>query len=315
MIDIQKIFDEIVKPDVFKKLKLDNCPVGVYCGNRNNELPSLAFMTQTPPVNIESTQYLQVSQWIEKESVCWSRFDLGLGSARTIFYALCVDLINASIGCSNEEQAMLAVKNRYMVWRKMFRKASVSMTEESYKGLFGELYFLKHYLAKKIGIDSAVKSWSGPDMSAKDYSYDEEWYEIKTISAHSNSVSISSLAQLDSLVPGHLVVIKTEQMSEEYDDGNSSVPQLIFGLLKEIEDEEVKDMFMEKVLLYGFDLEAGERDFHRYRVVNQKFYLVDDRFPRLTEEKVPYEEVEKVSYSLSLAGIQKYLEDTYDFGG
>lgn len=313
MIDVQKIFEGLSGTDGFIKIKIEDSPVGVYCGVRENRLPSLAFMSQHPPLTIESTQYLQVTQWSEKNSVYWSRFDLELGSARTVFYSLCIDLINASVGCVSDEQAMNAIKNKYVIWRKMFRKAKSSMTEESYKGMFGELYFLKHYLWDKIGLCNAIRSWSGPDMMAKDYSYKSDWYEIKTISTNSNSVSISSLTQLEAESQGHLVIVRVEQMSNEYDEGDCSVEKLISDIMRSIDDETIKELFVSKILSYGYDFDGGENLFHRYRVASGKFYLVDNNFPRITTDSVPYEEIVKVTYSLALDGIRKYLEDTDGF--
>lgn len=313
MIDIQKIFEELNRADGFKKIKIEESPVGIYCGVKENGLPSLAFMSQHPPLTIESTQYLQVTQWSENNSVYWSRFDLELGSARTVFYSLCVDLIKASVGCNSDEQAMNAIKNKYMIWRKMFRKAKGSMTEESYKGMFGELYFLKHYLWPKIGLCNAIRSWSGPDMTSKDYSYKDDWYEIKTISTNSNSVSISSLTQLEAVTSGHLVIFRVEQMSAEYDEGDCCVEKIISDIMCNIDDEGVKEFFIGKILAYGYDFDEGENIFHKYRVANGKFYLVDNDFPRITTDSVSYEEVIKVTYSLALDGIQKYVEDIDGF--
>lgn len=313
MIDVQKIFEELNRADGFIKIKIEESPVGIYCGVKENGLPCLAFMSQHPPLTIESTQYLQVTQWSENNSVYWSRFDLGLGNARTVFYSLCIDLIKASVGCNNDEQAMNAIKNKYMIWRKMFRKAKGSMTEESYKGMFGELYFLKHYLWPQIGLSNAIRSWSGPDLTAKDYSYKEDWYEVKTISTNSNSVSISSLIQLESVTSGHLVVVRVEQMSSEYNEGDYCVEKIISDIMRSVDDEEVKDLFINKILSYGYDFDECENTFHRYRVANGKFYLVDNNFPRITTDSVSYKEVIKVTYSLALDGIQKYTEDIDGF--
>lgn len=313
MINVQKIFEELNRADGFIKIKIEESPVGIYCGVKENGLPCLAFMSQHPPLTIESTQYLQVTQWSENNSVYWSRFDLGLGNARTVFYSLCIDLIKASVGCNNDEQAMNAIKNKYMIWRKMFRKAKGSMTEESYKGMFGELYFLKHYLWPQIGLSNAIRSWSGPDLTAKDYSYKEDWYEVKTISTNSNSVSISSLTQLESVTSGHLVVVRVEQMSSEYNEGDYCVEKIISDIMRSVDDEEVKDLFINKILSYGYDFDECENTFHRYRVANGKFYLVDNNFPRITTDSVSYKEVIKVTYSLALDGIQKYTEDIDGF--
>lgn len=65
MIDVQKIFEELNRADGFIKIKIEESPVGIYCGVKENGLPCLAFMSQHPPLTIESTQYLQVTQWSE----------------------------------------------------------------------------------------------------------------------------------------------------------------------------------------------------------------------------------------------------------
>ena len=85
MIDIQKIYDELQQGDSFKRIKQENSPISIYCGLREANMPSIAFLCKTPPILIESTQYLRVSQWEEKDKVYWTSFDLQLANARTIF--------------------------------------------------------------------------------------------------------------------------------------------------------------------------------------------------------------------------------------
>lgn len=162
-------------------------------------------------------------------------------------------------------------------------------------------------------MSNAIRSWSGPDLTAKDYSYKEDWYEVKTISTNSNSVSISSLTQLESVTSGHLVVVRVEQMSSEYNEGDYCVEKIISDIMRSVDDEEVKDLFINKILSYGYDFDECENTFHRYRVANGKFYLVDNNFPRITTDSVSYKEVIKVTYSLALDGIQKYTEDIDGF--
>ena len=120
MIDIQKIFEELNQCDNFKKIKLENSPINVFLGCREKMLPSIAFMSSNPPILIESTQCIKVSQWEEKEKVYWSSFDLQASDARVIFYALCMDLINSTQGEKTDNDALLQVRNRYTIWRKMF---------------------------------------------------------------------------------------------------------------------------------------------------------------------------------------------------
>lgn len=308
MIDIQKIFEELNQVDSFKKIKSKGSPVSIFCGIREANLPSVAFMTQNPPLVIESTQYLKVSQWEEKEEVYWSSFDLQLMNARTIFYALCMDLIKAADGTKNDSEAMIAIKNRYMIWRKMFRKATSPMSLEEYQGLFGELYFLYFRLIKLVGVDNAINSWSGSSRTAKDFSINEDWYEVKTITSSAHEVEISSLTQLESDNVGRLIVVRVEKMSEEYNDSHSTVEELISLILEQTDDEEIKEKFIEKVTLYGYVAEIDTQQFPRFKVNSVYNYRVENDFPKIASKDIPYDEITQITYSISINGINRFLE-------
>lgn len=308
MIDIQKIYDELQQGDSFKRIKQENSPISIYCGLREANMPSIAFLCKTPPILIESTQYLRVSQWEEKDKVYWTSFDLQLANARTIFYSLCLDLINAIDGAKNETEAICAVKSRYMVWRKMFRKATTPMSFEAYQGLYGELYFLYFELTKKYSLEDAIKAWSGANRTAKDFSINEDWFEIKTTTTNATEVKISSLTQLDSDEDGHLVVLRIEKMSEEYNDGHATVNQLMSLILKDILDEGLKDNFLEKVAAYGYVVEDELQQYPTFKLHRVDSYRVNEQFPKITSRDVAFDEITKVTYCISINGIKSFLE-------
>jgi len=82
----------------------------------------------------------------------------------------------------------------------MFKKGGASISAELLKGLFGELYFLHTFFAYKYGRNEAVAGWSGADGTAKDFSIETDWYEVKTVSASAVSVKISSVSQLSPML-------------------------------------------------------------------------------------------------------------------
>lgn len=308
MIDIQKVFEALNQGDSFQKIKDDESPISIFCGLREKNMPSIAFLTQKPPLMIESTQYLHVSQWGEKSNAYWSSFDLQLLNARTIFYSLCLDLISAAEGTDSDDEAMIAIKNRYMVWRKMFRRATNPMSIEEYQGLFGELYFLLYKLEPGLGVENAVKAWSGAGKTSKDFSYDLNWHEIKTVSVNAQEVKISSLTQLEDKNEGHLVVIKVEKMSDEFDNGQATVNQLISHIMRKIVDIQIRDLFMEKVTLYGYSADIDEHNYPKYKVNTVNSYIVKEGFPRITSQNVMFTEIQKVTYTISLNGIKDFQE-------
>lgn len=302
------MFSQIPVGMALAKLKVEDCPIGVYYGRSESGNLRFAFLTENPPIVIESTGSINVAQWEEGTNIYWTCFELLADHAKQVFYVLCKNLVKVAIGCQSEDIAMDAIKNRFITWKKLFKNSSAQMTEELYKGLFGELYFLKNHMIVRHGSAVAVNAWSGPNKTSKDFSVSSDWYEIKTVSTNSETVKISSLTQLDSEDLGHLVLVKTEKMSNEFDNGESSVEQLMTLILNSITDESVKDEFIKKVIQYGYNVNGNHSSFNKYRVLKMSFYSVDNDFPKITADKVPYSEIVRVTYELSISSIEKYLE-------
>lgn len=123
----------------------------------------------------------------------------------------------------------------------MFKKETESnYSHEVLQGLFGELYFIKHYMLDKYDAKTAIQAWSGAEKRSKDFSVNTEWFEIKTIGANENKVEISSLAQLSSENIGHLVIIRVEAMSDEFNNGESCIGDLLKSIMGQINDETVE---------------------------------------------------------------------------
>src|SRR5699024_8133412 len=91
-----------------------------------------------------------------------------------------------------------AIVNRYFQWKKMFVSSKGNLlTEPEIMGLIGEILYLKGTLAERIGLYNALKSWSGQELTHKDFSFDDTWVEVKTVRSGGQTVKISSLEQLD----------------------------------------------------------------------------------------------------------------------
>ena len=185
---------------------------------------------------------------------------------------------SASIDGINEERKALAfLKNRFHIWKTMFKRERDKIPEETVRGLFGELYFIQTTLADKYGINVAIDAWSGADKASKDFSKGTDWFEIKAVSSSAVSVKISSVSQLSSEIPGHLIIIKLETMSPVFTDGKSSVGELMQAILQRIDLDETRELFLKKLLAYGFDL-TDDCCSQKYKVASMKLYTVGDQF-------------------------------------
>ena len=310
MVDFEKVFlslaDELSGNQ--KRLPI-NSALGVYYGLSKEGNLRLAFLSVAPAPKLESTKLLKVTQGAESEKAYWTCFDLLQHDAQKVFFTFCENLIEAVTGIADEQKALQQLKKRYITWKTMFKRDSGSkVSSEVLQGLFGELYFLKKFMLEKYDASTAIQAWSGPDARSKDYAVGTEWYEIKTIGANSSHVRISSLAQLSSDYDGHLVVLRAERMSDQFDNGESCVHDLFKYILTTLNDETLESIFLSKLSAYGYDI-SDESYTAKFDVKSITQYKVSDGFPRITEDDIQRTEICDVSYSLILNALKPYMED------
>jgi hypothetical protein len=266
----------------------------------------LAFLSSKSSGIKDMTKNIAVVQGNSNEENYWTCFDLKNDDLISVFCSFGEDLISSVCNEYNETTALTKLRLRYSTWLALFRKTRTPLSPEKAKGLFGELYFLKNVMLKKYDIDKTINSWSGPDYLVKDFAVDDYWYEIKTISCSGTVVKISSLQQLSSDIEGKLVVIKVEEMADAYKGKDSSINELVQYVIAEIESNDTKDMFLDKLANIGYDF-SDELGNKKYNVANLEYYLVDDKFPALRETDIKSEAINNVGYELILKLLIDYL--------
>ena len=185
------------------------------------------------------------------------------------------------------------------------RDSSKTLSENEVIGLIGELLFLKDYCFPIYGISIGLNGWSGPEPTHKDFSYKNEWYEIKSINSFKNTVTISSIEQLDSLIEGKLVVYSFEKMSPSFN--GISLNALVGMVSNMIQYETDKDIFFEKLKQVGYSYNEVY-DNYVYNMINVDKYVVNAEFPKIKAEDLP-NGIGKVQYEILLSLIEKFKED------
>lgn len=309
MINFEELFCSVSQLNNNQKKVQVESALGVFYGWSLEGHIRLSFLSKSKPPQLESTKFLRISQGKESPNIYWTCFDLLQNDAKSVFYTFCENMVSAITNINSETAALSALKKRYITWKTMFRQIQISdVPREVIQGLFGELYFLKNYMLSNYSPNESVRAWSGADSKSKDYSINSEWYEIKTIGANSTKVRISSLSQLSSTETGHLVVIRAEAMSEEFDGTDSSINKLISSILADIQDELTEEQLFDKIRTVVGDISDKVLN-AKYDVKSMNFYLVDNSFPRLQETNIPYSEIEDVTYSLNVNMLEKYKEN------
>lgn len=309
MIDLESLYASFVcQPGEQRQLKIES-PIEVFYGVSHDGYLRLAFLCKIQPPLLKSTKVLRIVEGPEGPKVYWLCFDLLNNEVKSAFFAFCKNMLEVAAGSSNESEALVKLKRRYLSWGILFKNASSSaIDKEKVQGLFGELYFLKNFMMKKYGVERAISAWGGAESTSKDFAVNTDWYEVKTVGVLSPSVTISSLTQLASTSPGRLAVIRVERMPTEFSNGQSSISEILTTLLTSIGDVAMETLLLEKVSSYGVSV-ADEAFALKFDVKKLKQYRVEPGFPRITPDDVPYPEIADVSYKIALAAIERFSEE------
>lgn len=279
----------------------NNRDINLYIGKDENAHYSIDFRGTFHPVKIVGSKVIEVSQFIIDETQ-FLRFSLLNADLLECFSLFCYDLIKSTLGIVDDETAYNQLQTRYLSWKRMFKPNRGLLTESEIMGLIGELLYMRDYMTPIHGVDATLESWTGPEKTHKDFSLNDTWYEIKTISSGKESVRISSLEQLDSDIIGYLVVYSLERMSPSFN--GVRLNELVAQIMDLIPIAIQRDLLLAKLELYGYDF-SPEYDNYVYAVSDCVSYKVHENFPRLVRKDIPVS-VSRIQYEIILSEIEDF---------
>ena len=283
----------------------ENRHLSIYIGRDDDARYSFDFRGKYKPVRITSSDVIAVEQY-KQGDLLTLRFSLENSDLLEYFCTFCQDLMDSVRVTSDDEAAYQTMRSRYYSWRQLFRPDNARMTEAEIMGLIGELLFLKDYMIPERGIDVALESWMGPEKTHKDFSDQQDWFEIKTISFGKESVRISSVEQLDSDIDGILVIYELEKMSPSFD--GIKLNKLANNIIASLQSASQREVFIDKLQLFGFDF-SNEYDNLVFALRGEHKYKVDTNiFPRIHRDMLP-DAIARVQYDLLLKEIEPFKLD------
>ena len=305
--DIAASFREHTAPGYYKRINAEH-PLDIYIGIDDNGLFSLEFRGSFTAQNVKACNSIGVHQYSSPgyNSIVFSLKDQEMFDTFCVF---CSDIIEATNNTYDESMGYRMLVNRYYSWRKMFQGKPTKLQEQDIMGLIGELLFLRDYMIPTYGEDIALLSWSGSELTHKDFSLNNSWYEVKTISTGKGSVRISSLEQLQSSIEGELVIFQLEKMSPVYD--GITLNKLANGILGSLITDFNRDSFLNKLTDNRFDFDNAYDEFV-YEVRIGERYQVTASFPKLTTYDVNAA-ICRAQYDILLSEIQGYKID-WEYG-
>ena len=223
-----------------------------------------------------------------------------------VFVKLCWDLFEFTSDSLNELDGINKIQNRFRIWQKLFDEGNDGLlSEQVIKGLIGELIFLKNYAFKQYGVEDAVNSWIGPYYSHKDFSFETNWYEIKTIAPSARSITISSLEQLASEETGYIYCMVIDKTSSTAAD-RINLPSLINRIRNIADANESAGIEFENKLIEAGYIDTDEYYNYNYSFVECRKYIIDNKFPKLTGDNVD-DAITEVKYKINLSSIGNWL--------
>lgn len=182
------------------------------------------------------------------------------------------------------------------------------LSYEELIGLTAELWFLYHWLIPKTDISTAVQRWRGPYKSRHDFEWLRKSVEVKaTTNVQSRIHVIHGIEQLSPPENGELFLFSLKLREEQ--GAETTLPKLVAAcqdFLKENLDA-LTD-FENALALTGYSPMHNEKyeSFH-FRVVDEKLFTVNNRFPKITKESfsdgIPAGVID-IEYSINLDGFE-----------
>lgn len=300
---IYTTFSEGFHPGQFIRLN-DNDSLNLYIGKDDNGCFSFEFLGHFTPTRLVGSEVISVSQTKHKQLIS-IRFSLENQDLLEYFCTFCEDLVNSTLDITDDNIAYKLLSQRYLSWKRLFRPNQGRLNENEVMGLIGELLYLKDNMFVQHGPDSAIEAWTGPEYTHKDFSLDNEWHEVKTISTGKGAIKIASLEQLDSDIDGTLAVYELEKMSSSFN--GIKLNEIVNSILQRLNIHQ-REIFLNKLSGFGYDF-SPEYNNYVFSLSSFEEYVVNDSFPRLKREFIPIS-ISCVRYDLNKAELEPFKMST-----
>jgi hypothetical protein len=226
---------------------------------------------------------------------------------KDIFSTLCEDLIFGVSEVSTELTLVEKLLERLAKWQSLFEKVGKQgLSDESQRGLYGEIYFLRFLLNNITDKNYCLKSWLGPEKSIQDFQYSNWAVEVKTTHGNNHQkIHITSERQLDDSIIEKIFLF---HLSLDVRVGNGESLNIIIDEVSEFLNENTmaSNLFKLKLLESGYyDIHKPLYDERGYTIRQENLYRVSGNFPRIMENQIPIG-VGDVRYSIVLSESEEW---------
>lgn len=202
-----------------------------------------------------------------------------------LFDGLCGEVLTRLVGL--EHKPLAAVYEAIDRWHSLFDRPVGVLSDQKASGLYGELLVLRRLLEEDA---SAHRGWVGPLGEHHDFMGQSLDIEVKaTTVAEGRFVQIHGLSQLEEPVDGNLLLAWFRLTDTSHSGRGVTLLELANQVISLADDGPAL-----RALLARADYVPGARevnDSHRYVVAEERWYDVDEAFPRLTRSVLDHASV------------------------
>jgi len=270
---------------------------------QKDKLKSVDFVIEN--IKIKKTNFKNtkgISLEIEDNSVL--SIYLNKVNFLNVYLNLIEEIINSISHENNEEKIKTIIEEKLNAWKKCFENEDFSgLTKEEELGLIGELLTInKLFDLKEYEIEEILSCWKGPENNLHDFKFTDKIYESKT--SFTNIVKISNIDQLDYETYKNLFLFKII-LTKNTNQLNININNLIKDLRNKFKNKEQRQLFNNKINLYGyFDYHAESyKDF--YNLLSIHKYKIDENFTTINKKDLKLG-IQNINFEIDISYCQKY---------
>lgn len=282
----------------------------IYAGVDSSSFVLLAIGIHARPPNIATdSSSLDYFRQQRKDGSWLMVLRLRQNGLETVFGRLCQDLADAAEGVPGEKALVVLFRERLSLWKKLFQHGGSGFLQpHEIKGLIAEMLVLELLIRDgERDVHETVSGWIGPLGADQDFMYSDQAIEVKAIGPGAESISISSLEQLDCAVPMDLILatLRPATPGEPGAIGLNALAARIEGMIAK--SPEALNIFKERLL----EARYVEHEFYEtvlFEPTSISAYSVRDTFPKLVRDMVT-NGIVGASYSIGIDSIADFRSD------
>jgi hypothetical protein len=282
----------------------------IYAGVDSSSFVLLAIGINARPPNIATdSSSLDYFRQQRKDGSWLMVLRLRQSGLETVFGRLCQDLVDAARGVPDEKALVILFRERLNLWKKLFQHGGGGfLPPHEIKGLIAELLVLERLIRNGArDAHESVSGWTGPLGADQDFIYSDLAIETKAIGPGAESVSISSMEQLDCAVPLYLVLatLRPATPGEPGAIGLNTLAAKVEGIISQ--SPEALGVFKERLL----EARYVEHEFYEsvlFEPMSISAYSVTGSFPKLVRSIVP-SGIISAGYAIEIDSIASFISD------